>query len=157
MLRRLADRIGPSVGIEPTLTRVVEGRGYALVPGRFPGAVPDGRRFDLISMLAVIEHLPATERAALGDACDRLLSPGGRIVVTVPSPRVDAILHVLIRLRLVDGMEFHEHHGFKPEETPKLFAVPSLRLALHRRFQLGLNNLFVFEKAPTGSGAQARS
>jgi hypothetical protein len=75
------------------------------------------------------------------------LKPGGRIVITVPSPRVDAILHVLLKLRLIDGISAHEHYGFEPGLTPQVFPAPRFRLVRRQTFQLGLNNLFVFEKA----------
>lgn len=147
MLRRLRGLISFGVGIEPTLSARREGDGYLLLPGRFPDAVPAGMTFDVITMLAVLEHMPPAEQARLAEACADLLEPGGRIVITVPSPRVDDILHVLIRLRLIEGMGVHEHYGFRPTITPSLFPAPRYRLVKRRRFQLGLNNLFVFEKS----------
>jgi hypothetical protein len=39
-----------------------------------------------------------------------------------------------------------EHHGFAVEKTPSLFCAVGLELVRHERFQLGLNNLFVFRK-----------
>jgi SAM-dependent methyltransferase len=146
MFRRWRGFIGHGVGIDPTLTGKVVTDSYELLPGGFPDAVPPGATFDVITMLAVVEHLPRPVLAALADACDALLEPRGRIVITVPSPRVDDILHVLDRLRLIDGMSIHEHHGFRPSDTPAIFPRPRYRLVTRRRFQLGLNNLFVFAR-----------
>jgi hypothetical protein len=61
---------------------------------------------------------------------------------------VDKILHVLMRLRLVAGMEAHQHHGFEPGDLDKIFTGPSWRCHKRRTFQLGLNNLFVYERMP---------
>jgi predicted SAM-dependent methyltransferase len=97
-------------------------------------------------MLAVLEHLPPEALEETPSACAALLHPGGRLVITVPSPAVDRILHWLERLRLIEGIGLHEHHGVHPATTQRLFSHPVFRLLVHRRFQLGLNNLFVFER-----------
>lgn len=146
MFRRWHGHIRRGIGVDPALaTRVVNDR-FELIPGRFPEAVPDGVSCDVITMLAVLEHLPPDEQARLADACDALLVPGGRVVITVPSPRVDDILHVLLRLKLIGGMAAHEHYGFDPAQTPGIFPPPRYTMLRGSKFQLGLNNLFVFEK-----------
>jgi SAM-dependent methyltransferase len=158
LLRQLSGYIGRGIGIEPTLDERQAGDGYELLPGRFPDDVPAGTACDVITMLAVLEHMPPDVQARLSDACAGLLRPGGRVVVTVPSPRVDAILHVLMRLRLVEGISVHEHYGYRPSDTPTLFPAPRFALLTHRRFQLGLNNLFVFEcRGGGGGGGKVRA
>jgi SAM-dependent methyltransferase len=147
LFQRWEGHISGGVGIDPNLGQPVEGNGYRLLPGRFPSEEPleiEGK-FDVIAMLAVLEHLADAERAHLGDECAGLLKPGGRVVITVPSPRVDDILHVLLRLRLVAGQSVHEHHGFQPSNAIAVFQPPKFKLLARRTFQLGLNNLFVFE------------
>jgi hypothetical protein len=96
-------------------------------------------------MLAVLEHFPDDVYAGLGVNCASFLKPKGRLVITVPSPVVDHILVVLKWLRLIDGMSSEEHHGYDTRRTRTVF-YPHFRLVRHQRFQLGLNNLFVFEK-----------
>jgi SAM-dependent methyltransferase len=145
MFERWRGRIGYGHGVDPALERESRTDGYTLHPGRFPEALPAGIECDLITMLAVLEHIPAERQGELAAAAERLLKPGGRLVLTVPSPRVDEILALLTRLRLVDGMSVEEHYGFDPARTPAIFSPP-LRLLERRRFQLGLNNLFAFEK-----------
>ena len=68
------------------------------------------------------------------------------MIITVPSPFVDQILKVLTTLRLVHGMSVEEHHGYDIKQTAQIFSAPNFRLLSHERFQLGLNNLFVFER-----------
>jgi SAM-dependent methyltransferase len=149
MFDRFAGFIGESTGIEPKLREPVVRAHYRLLPGYFPAACPPGERYDVITMLAVLEHIPPDGQQRLGQDCLDHLNPGGRIVITVPSPRVDKILHVLFRLRLIDADEMHleEHYGFDTRQTFTIFGVPGLRLLHHSTFQFGLNNLFVFEKA----------
>jgi 2-polyprenyl-3-methyl-5-hydroxy-6-metoxy-1,4-benzoquinol methylase len=146
MFERLRGVIKSGVGVDPVLTGKKETDLYTLYPGTFPDAVPAGPRFDVITMLAVLEHIPPAQQLLLGEACYRRLNPDGRVVITVPSPRVDDILHVLMKLRLIDAMSAHEHYGFDVEQTEGLFTSPLFRTRVKRRFQLGLNNLFVFDR-----------
>lgn len=146
LIRSLRGHVAYAVGMEPTLAQPVIGPGFELRPGRFPDDLPVGMTFDVITMLAVVEHLPLRQQELLADEFSRLLRPGGRVIITVPSARVDDILHVLLRLRLIAGIATHEHYGFEPANTPGLFPPPTYRLVRHARFQLGLNNLFVFER-----------
>jgi hypothetical protein len=47
-------------------------------------------------MLALFEHIPTAEQPAVIEACYELLVPGGRVVITVPSPAVDPMLEFVI-------------------------------------------------------------
>jgi SAM-dependent methyltransferase len=137
-------RIPSGVGIDTVASEAWVDGGYERRTGAFPDAVHPGEEFDAILMLAVVEHVPESELKRWADAVPEILRPGGRLVITAPSPLVDHILHVGVRLRLLDGMEAHQHHGFDPGDVPGVFSVPALRLEHRRRFELGLNNLFVF-------------
>jgi SAM-dependent methyltransferase len=139
--------IGEGVGIDPdlpatppSLPRTVFRKGF------FPEVLPDDRPFDVIALLAVLEHVPAEAQGPLARACARSLKPGGHLVITVPSPVVDSILAVLRFLRLIHGMALEQHYGFDPRQTPALFTVGGMELVKARRFQLGVNNLFVLRK-----------
>ena len=112
--------------------------------GRFPDDLRADGPFDAITMLAVFEHFPESERARVVEACRALLRPGGRVIVTVPAPIVDRIVDVLRALHLVHGMDIEAHHGYHPEETTRHFA--GFRVVTHRTFELGLNHLYVLER-----------
>jgi len=143
-LESLGDRIGPSVGIDP-LAQPRKTPRYRLVRGVFPQAEAFNQgSFDVVSMLAVIEHIPDWRRV-ISD-CRRILAPGGRVVVTVPSPAVDRVLEILLRLRLVSGMSLEEHHGLDPVRLPPAFVERGFILERWQRFQLGLNNLMVYRR-----------
>ena len=101
--------------------------------------------FDVVSLLAVFEHLTDYHRV-VGELA-RVLRPGGRVILTVPGGQVDHVLSILITLGVADGMSLEEHHGYQAQETPALFATHGFEMRTWHRFQFGLNNLFVFEKS----------
>lgn len=138
--------ISHSIGLDPLLTRTIETENYTLLPGKFPNNLPLDKKFNCITMLAVLEHIPKKEQLQLSNDCYKYLEPSGRVIITVPSPFVDHILWVLSKLRLIDGMSLEEHYGFKVADVPIIFNSKQFRLIKHKKFQLGLNNLFVFEK-----------
>ena len=144
-LFRQVSHIASGVGVEPLLDAPRSLGTVRLIPGTFPAALAPGEMFDAITLLAVLEHIPSNEQPSLARACATRLRPGGRVIVTVPEPTVDRILDVLQRFRLVHGMSLEQHYGFVPDDTIPLFEKAGLRLLVRRRFQLRLNNLFVFE------------
>ena len=138
------------IGIDPTLSGEVVLPNARLLPGMFPDAVPSESRFDAITMLAVLEHLPAAVQQKLDFDCGRVLKPEGKMIITVPSPQTDVVLSVLKNLKLIDGMSLEEHYGYDVRQTPKLFK--SFEIVAAKTFQLGLNNLFVFAKRGQPAG-----
>jgi 2-polyprenyl-3-methyl-5-hydroxy-6-metoxy-1,4-benzoquinol methylase len=138
------------VGIDPELAAVTSIPGVTLVKGSFPKDLPKlpTEPFDAVTALAVVEHVPESELLTWAETIARLVAPNGLLIITVPAPTVDAILHVLMRLHLVAGIEAHQHHGFKVSNLDHIFTAPLWRQAKHRTFQLRLNHLYVFERAP---------
>jgi len=147
LFQQLGAQISGGLGIDPTLITGRSAGAVRLVPGSFPKDVPAVEPFDAITMLAVLEHFPEGQYAGLKAGCCAFLKPGGRLIITVPSHRVDAILHWLRLLRLIDGMALEEHHGYDARRTAEIFSGPEFELVRHNRFQLGLNHLFVFRRA----------
>jgi SAM-dependent methyltransferase len=143
-LRRLGDRIGPSLGLDPLAVPEENPRFRLLAePFREPLPLADAS-FDAVVLLATLEHI--RDKEPLARECCRLLRDGGRVIITVPSSRVDRLVDLLVRLRLADGMSLDEHHGFDPTTTPDLMARHGFSLEHWGRFQCGLNHLFVFNK-----------
>lgn len=141
------------LGIDDALADDAQTRdGVILVRGRFPDDMPDEPpgAFDAVAALAVVEHVPHSELAHWSPSLARLVRPGGVVVITVPSPTVDKLLHVLMALHLIAGMQAHQHHGFEPDDVLRFFAQPDWHLVKRKRFQLGLNNLFVFGRPESG-------
>ena len=143
-LRQLGDGIGPSLGLDP-LAVPEENARFRLLAEPFREPLPLGdASFDAVVMLATLEHI--RDKEPLARECFRLLRPGGRVIITVPSSGVDRIVDLLVRVRLADGMSLDEHHGFDPVDTPAIMARHGFLLEHRGQFQCGLNHLFVFRK-----------
>ena len=135
------------VGIDPTLPKSIQRKNYILISGKFPKDLPQHLNcFDVITLLAVIEHIPAPEIKDFLEACIKRLNPGGKLIITVPSKYVDNILQLLRFLRIIEGMSLEEHHHFEPGYLSDYFSTQPVILKVHKKFQMGLNNLFVYIK-----------
>ena len=142
----LSDRISSGVGLDPRLERSRARGRFRFIADTFPSGLLGDERFDAITLLAVLEHVEPTELPRWRDAFEQLLAPEGLLIATIPSPRVDDVLDILRSLHLIAGMSVDEHHGFDPSGVPLLFSSASMRLIVRRRFEFGMNNLFVFKK-----------
>ena len=142
--RYLNGHIQSAVGIDSNLTQSVEFGDCRLIPGYFPHDFVESGTFDVITMLAVIEHIPEDVLPEVADACWKYLKPSGRVVITVPHPRVDRLLEMMKRLRIIEGISIHEHYGFNPECLTDIFKY--WKLVKKERWEFGCNNLFIFEK-----------
>jgi SAM-dependent methyltransferase len=120
-----------------------------LVRGYFPADMPASlreRKFDVIVALAVVEHLETEQRIDFYQAARDMLTPGGKLVITIPGPFVDHILEVLAKLKLIDGMDLEHHHGASVADIENDAQLVGFATKKHKRFELGLNHLFVFSK-----------
>jgi 2-polyprenyl-3-methyl-5-hydroxy-6-metoxy-1,4-benzoquinol methylase len=145
LFRILGDRVSAGVGIDLDPVPPSTGK-YTYIHGSFPSAMPAGEQFDVVAALAVVEHIPEKDHQAFAAGCANRLRSGGRLVVTVPSARVDDMLRVMKTVHLVDGMRDEQHHGFDPRNAIAMFEGAGLVLEKHSLFELGFNHLLVFRK-----------
>ena len=122
----------------------------------WPGAdfvVPDtatlqweSESFDTITMIAALNHIP--NRVAVLNECRRLLRPGGRVVITMLTPRTSRVWHWLRAPWDSDqrqrGMQPGEVYGFTSKQVLQLFRHAGFTLLSSHRFMLGLNRVYVF-------------
>jgi 2-polyprenyl-3-methyl-5-hydroxy-6-metoxy-1,4-benzoquinol methylase len=135
-------------GCDPRLNIPVSVHKSSLLKGFFPAVMDEFEskvQYDVIFALAVFEHFTEDDLIKSSLRISEMLTESGRLIVTVPHPFVDNILDVLMALRLIEGQALEEHHGFDPESLVKILSK-GLVLKSRKRFQLGLNNLFVFQK-----------
>lgn len=148
LLKRLSKITVRQDGIDPRLPAPLITPTSEIKIGHFPAAISEQQMqgtYDAIFALAVFEHFSETDLQHAAQVIPKMLSPQGRLIVTVPHPFVDNILDILSFLRLIDGQALEEHHGFEPKELLQTFSH-SLRLVKQARFQFGLNNIFIFER-----------
>jgi 2-polyprenyl-3-methyl-5-hydroxy-6-metoxy-1,4-benzoquinol methylase len=133
-------------GIDPNIADDSKHENFDLIKDYFPSSKLKDANFDVICMLAVLEHIPMEQIPAFAKSCVEKLKPGGLLIITVPSKWVDYILNVLLFFRLIKGMELEQHYGYDIKNTQPLFESNGFTLVRHGTFQLGLNNLFVFKR-----------
>ncbi len=105
--------------------------------------------FDTLTIVAALNHIP--NRADVLNECRRVLRPGGRVVITMLTPRTSRIRHWLRAPWDADqrdrGMKDGEVYGFTPAEVVDLFRRAGFTLLTQQRFMIGLNRVYVFGAA----------
>lgn len=133
-------------GIDSVLSKKISTDNYDLFPGYFPDDFPLKEKYDAITFLAVLEHIPIEQIEKYPEILAGFLNPKGRIIITVPSKYVDYILNVLLFFKLIDGMDLEHHQDFDRNYLKTIFTENGYNLIVEKKFELGLNLLFVFEK-----------
>lgn len=92
----------------------------------------EDQSFDVITMLAVFEHIRPQPLALLLREINRVLRPGGSFIMTTPAGWTDPLLRAMARVGLVSPEEIDEHQdrydrliirrylraaGFPPDQT----------------------------------------
>lgn len=65
--------------------------------------------FDVVTLLAVLEHLEPDRVAGAMKECRRVLKDGGQLIITTPAFWTDKLLRGMAALRLVSSEEILEH------------------------------------------------
>jgi 2-polyprenyl-3-methyl-5-hydroxy-6-metoxy-1,4-benzoquinol methylase len=146
LLLQLIEHIVSGVGIDPLCETTNPAPHIQLIKGSFPEALAGMPPFEVITALALVEHIPAAKQASFFEACFHWLQPGGLLICTIPHKKVDRILDLLIKLKLVEGMSVEQHHGFEATDSISLASQAGFNFSRQVKFQLGLNNVFVFQK-----------
>jgi len=71
----------------------------------------DNGYFDVMTMLAVFEHIEPKRVVSLLKEIQRVLKPDGMFIMTTPASWTDTLLKFMAKLRLVSPVEIEEHKG----------------------------------------------
>jgi 2-polyprenyl-3-methyl-5-hydroxy-6-metoxy-1,4-benzoquinol methylase len=77
--------------------------------GHKTGLPFDSDYFDVVTMLAVYEHIKNTQSRQLATEIHRVLKKGGLFIMTTPAGWAKPLLWLLARLRLVSPVEVYDH------------------------------------------------
>jgi 2-polyprenyl-3-methyl-5-hydroxy-6-metoxy-1,4-benzoquinol methylase len=142
LLRSIAPYVARGVGIDPRARAFETANLKTLsvaVYDRLP--FPD-EHFDMVTMLAVLEHLQEPESIVSDIA--RVLRPGGALLLTAPTWAAKPLLEFLaFRLNLVSAQEVRDHKRYfsRRDLLALVGRVARLTVRDHRYFQGGFNSI----------------
>jgi cyclopropane fatty-acyl-phospholipid synthase-like methyltransferase len=108
---------------------------------------PDGC-FDQVSILAVLEHIALDQVDTLFREFSRILTPGGRVLITTPTPAAKPVLEFLaFKLKIISAPEIADHrHYYNKTDLHALATRHDLRFDVYHKFLLGFNCFAAFTK-----------
>jgi 2-polyprenyl-3-methyl-5-hydroxy-6-metoxy-1,4-benzoquinol methylase len=149
-LRSSGTSIAGGIGIDPNLDpnldqRLPQGTIQARRCTLEEFANSTSTRFNVITWIAVIEHFHSDEAEAFLLACIPLLKPGGKIILTTPTPRSKQILEFLAyKLRLISEEEIRDHKLYYDRSAMQVLLKRSnMTIEIYKTFQFSLNSLVV--------------
>lgn len=112
-------------------------KNYAIIKGKF----------DTVFMLAVLEHIPYKQAYEVLDLLFNSLNHGGKLIMTTPSISCKWVLEILaFKLHLLTQEWVKEHNHYWSEKEFTDLAKKYGLAVKYKTFQLGMNQLIIFEK-----------
>jgi len=107
------------------------------------------KKFDVITMLAVIEHIKPIEFRELLSEFRNYTTEQSIIVATIPTVKARPILEFLsYKLRLIDRSQITDHKAYYDDLwINEMLYQTSWRVEKYQTFQFGLNSLVVLSRA----------
>jgi ubiquinone/menaquinone biosynthesis C-methylase UbiE len=105
--------------------------------------------FNVVTMLAVFEHLENKNLIPILSEIERVLLKNGLLIITTPAPWSDKLLHFMARTGLISKEEIHEHkHNLSKEVIEELISKAGFKKEKIKSgyFEFGFNMWFVINK-----------
>lgn len=140
------DKYGIDPSLENTNIKGVNLRSIDISSSRLPF---DSEIFDVITMLAVFEHLENENLEQVLKEIKRVLKNSGKLIITTPAPWSDKLLHFMATIGLISKEEIHEHkHNHSKEKIEDIlnkagFVEKNMKSGY---FELGMNMWFTVTK-----------
>lgn len=146
LLKTVEPYIARGIGVDFKASQSTSQK-VTILQTRFTTALPfENDSFDVITMLAVLEHL--SHPIEIMKEIERLLVTGGSLILTVPAKLSKPVLEFLsYQLKIINKEEIKDHKKYyNLSELKDLFGKTKLNIETHRYFQFGLNNFCIAKK-----------
>jgi SAM-dependent methyltransferase len=144
MIRHYRARQGMAIGVD-----VYPWPGADVVCDTTQLPFPDAR-FDTVSMLACLNHIPISKRNQVLQEARRVLKDKGQLLITMINPVVGFFAHKIRHRHDLDqlerGMAEEEDNGLWGKEVKKLLTGNGFRIIQTVPFVFGLNCLYMAQK-----------
>ncbi len=130
-------------GNQGELKKFVRGE-YTLV--NYDHSMMEGKTFDTIAALAVIEHINVPEIFQIFKKFKEKLRPDGKIILTTPTKASRPILNFMARIGLANKENIAEHkHYWTKKEIFDLAEKTGFVIKKYKKFQFGFNQLAILK------------
>lgn len=145
-LKSISNKITKGIGIDKRINSTNKGK-IQLINSDLTTSLPvDSSTIDHATIIAVIEHVDHPQEIL--KEIYRILKPGGKIILTTPSPASKIILEILaFKLHLISKELIEEHkYYFNMQELQKSFEEIGFKSIKIKHFEFNYNILAIAEK-----------
>lgn len=145
-LKSLSTKITMGIGIDKRVEDFSNGKLHFIKDNLDKSLPVDNATIDYATIIAVIEHVD--NPLELLKEIHRILKPGGKIILTTPSPSSKLILEFLaFKMHLISKELIEEHkYYFNKEELYKSFEEIGFKSIMIKNFEFNYNILAIAEK-----------